>query len=391
MSALISVEDLGKAFPLPRASAERHANRETGGSAEETFWALHGIGFSIRQGERVGLIGHTGAGKSSLLKILSRLMPPSRGRVVLRGRVASLPATGTGLQPELSGRENIHFCGAIWGMRRAEIRAEFDAIVALAGLENHLDTPIRRYSRAMQVRLGFAVAAHSGADILLFDETLDGSETAFQQKAIDKVRRLAQAGKSFLLAGHNLNTLLQCTERSLLLQAGGLRLDGDTATAALEYLRQKHNDIQENPLVARVPWFRIERFEYLPIASVSTFAMPLQFTLYAVLERDAPDLVLILAILNSLEARIATSKATIPCLKKGRHTLVLELSEQRLIPGSYSVSLICRVRGETIFKKQAAVALELADSQSDDPAVQAFAANGRDRLGSYYPLTVRLI
>src|SRR2546428_4330220 len=177
------------------------------GDSREDIWALRDINFEIRQGEVVGIIGRNGAGKSTLLKILSRITEPSEGRVTIKGRVASLLEVGTGFHPELTGRENIFLNGAILGMTRAEIKRKFDDIVAFAEVEKFLDTPVKRYSSGMYVRLAFAVAAHLEAEILIVDEVLAVGDIGFQKKCLGRMGEVAQRGRTVLFVSHNMAAL----------------------------------------------------------------------------------------------------------------------------------------------------------------------------------------
>jgi lipopolysaccharide transport system ATP-binding protein len=176
------------------------------GATREEFWALRDVGFELRDGERLGLIGRNGAGKSTLLKILSRITEPTEGMVRLRGRVASLLEVGTGFHPELTGRENVFLNGTILGMRRSEIRRKLDEIVAFAEVEKFLDTPVKRYSSGMYVRLAFAVAAHLEQEILLVDEVLAVGDAVFQQKCLTKMGEVADQGRTIVLVSHNLGS-----------------------------------------------------------------------------------------------------------------------------------------------------------------------------------------
>jgi ABC-type polysaccharide/polyol phosphate transport system ATPase subunit len=203
----------------------------------EEFWALKDMSFKVHRGEVLGIIGRNGAGKSTLLKILSRITEPTAGRVTLTGRVASLLEVGTGFHPELTGRENIYLNGAILGMSRAEIRRKFDEIVAFAGGEKFLDTPVKRYSSGMYVRLAFAVAAHLEPEILLVDEVLAVGDAEFQKKCLGKVDEISrQEGRTVLLVSHNLAAIAEMATRALLLDAGSVAVDGTVAEAVSTYL-----------------------------------------------------------------------------------------------------------------------------------------------------------
>jgi lipopolysaccharide transport system ATP-binding protein len=190
------------------------------------IWPLRDVSFSIHEGEVVGLIGRNGAGKSTLLKILSRITPPTRGRVVLNGRVSSLLEVGTGFHPELTGRENVYLNGTILGMRKAEVDRQFDEIVAFAEVEKFIDTPVKRYSSGMRVRLAFAVSAHLQAEILLVDEVLAVGDAAFQEKCLNKMDGVASVGRTVLLVSHNMQVIQRLCSRALLLQQGRLVAQG---------------------------------------------------------------------------------------------------------------------------------------------------------------------
>jgi lipopolysaccharide transport system ATP-binding protein len=203
----------------------------------EEFWALKGIDFEVKQGDVVGVIGRNGAGKSTLLKVLSRITEPTTGRVRIRGRVASLLEVGTGFHPELTGRENIYLNGAILGMARAEIRRKFDEIVAFAEVEKFLDTPVKRYSSGMYVRLAFGVAAHLEPEILVVDEVLAVGDAEFQKKCLGKMRDVSRGGRTVLFVSHNMAAVKSLTTRSILLRGGELIFDGTTDAAIHRYLK----------------------------------------------------------------------------------------------------------------------------------------------------------
>jgi lipopolysaccharide transport system ATP-binding protein len=190
------------------------------GDTTEEFWALKSVSFEVKRGDVVGIIGRNGAGKSTLLKVLSRITEPSEGRVCISGRVASLLEVGTGFHPELTGRENIFLNGAILGMTRAEVRTKFDEIVAFANTENFLDTPVKRYSSGMYVRLAFAVAAHLEPEILLVDEVLAVGDAEFQKKCLGKISEVARCGRTILFVSHNMGSIASLCKNVLLLQDG---------------------------------------------------------------------------------------------------------------------------------------------------------------------------
>jgi lipopolysaccharide transport system ATP-binding protein len=254
---IITVENLGKTYRLEhqvqrrrytalrdviaetakrliRAPFSRNGSRESSGRTEE-FWALEDVSFEVKRGEVVGIIGRNGAGKSTLLKLLSRITEPTTGRVRLRGRVASLLEVGTGFHPELTGRENIYLNGAILGMPRAEIRRKFDEIVAFAEVEKFLDTPVKRYSSGMYVRLAFAVAAHLEPEILVVDEVLAVGDAEFQKKCLGKMQDVSKGGRTVLFVSHNMAAVQSLCGTGLLLDSGRLGRIGPINSVVAEY------------------------------------------------------------------------------------------------------------------------------------------------------------
>lgn len=205
-------------------------------SGPEEFWALRDVSFDVGRGEVVGIIGRNGAGKSTLLKILSRITDPTRGRATIRGRVASLLEVGTGFHPELSGRENIFLNGAILGMSRAEITRKFDEIVAFSETERFLDTPVKRYSSGMYVRLAFAVAAHLEPEILIVDEVLAVGDLQFQKKCMGKMESAGREGRTVLVVSHNMNTVNRLCSRAVLLSEGRVACQGPTPDVVAHYM-----------------------------------------------------------------------------------------------------------------------------------------------------------
>jgi lipopolysaccharide transport system ATP-binding protein len=214
----------------------RRRGDQSQASQSNQLWALRDLTLTINSGEVVGLIGHNGAGKSTLLKILSRITEPSSGYADVSGRVGSLLEVGTGFHPELTGRENIYLNGAILGMRRAEIRARFDEITAFAEIDRFLDTPVKRYSSGMSVRLAFAVAAHLEPEILLVDEVLAVGDAAFQRKSLAKMSEVARAGRTVLFVSHNLAIIQALCQRGILLERGQVQADGQVSEILDNYL-----------------------------------------------------------------------------------------------------------------------------------------------------------
>ncbi len=228
------IHALGSPLRRLRALGEKSDGRDL-------FWALRDISFELQPGEVLGIIGHNGAGKSTLLKILSRITEPTTGRAEMRGSVRSLLEVGTGFHPELTGRENIYLNGAILGMKRSEINAHFDEIVAFAEIDRFLDTPVKRYSSGMYVRLAFAVAAHLQPEILIVDEVLAVGDVAFQKKCLGTMQNVATSGRTVLFVSHNLAAISQICTRAILLDAGRTVFDGPPAETVRRYLGQEQS------------------------------------------------------------------------------------------------------------------------------------------------------
>ncbi len=204
----------------------------------QEFWALQDVNFEVQRGEILGIIGRNGAGKSTLLKILSRVTAPTGGEVRVKGRIASLLEVGTGFHPELTGRENIFLNGAILGMTKAEIKRKFDEIVAFSGVEDFIDTPVKRYSSGMYVRLAFAVAAHLEPEILIVDEVLAVGDAEFQKKCLGKMKDVAGQGRTVLFVSHQLGSVVQLCTKGILLSQGSVAFIGDAKDAVDAYRNQ---------------------------------------------------------------------------------------------------------------------------------------------------------
>ncbi len=246
---IISVENLSKLYQLGQARQSNKTFREmlsdlaklplrseNQKSEKESFWALSDVSFELAQGDVLGIIGRNGAGKSTLLKILSRIVEPTKGRAVMRGRVASLLEVGTGFHPELTGRENIFLNGAILGMKKVELDRKFDEIVEFSGVEKFLDTPVKRYSSGMYVRLAFAVAAHLEPDILIVDEVLAVGDAQFQEKCIGKMKEVGRTeGRTVLFVSHNMPAVRSMCQRAILLDGGKIISSGDAEFVVGQY------------------------------------------------------------------------------------------------------------------------------------------------------------
>jgi len=238
----IEVENLSKRYFLGgyRANSIRDAIAGlfggASGSKRKEFWALKDVSFDVSDGDRLGVIGHNGAGKSTLLKILSRITKPTLGHARIHGRVGSLLEVGTGFHNELTGRENIYLSGAILGMRHSEIDVKFDEIVAFSEIEEFLDTPVKHYSSGMYMRLAFSVAAHLEPEVLIVDEVLAVGDTSFQRKCLDKMEEIGRQGRTVLFVSHNLHAISRFCNRTIWIESGRIREDGDTQSVISKYL-----------------------------------------------------------------------------------------------------------------------------------------------------------
>lgn len=276
----VRAENVGKMFRVTSASHLDNMSEALtgsfkrlihGSSRSQEFWALKDVSFDVRDGEILGILGHNGAGKSTLLKILSRITRLTKGEIEINGRVGSLIEVGTGFHPELTGRENIYFNGALLGMKRGEIQKNLDEIVDFSGVSKFLDTPVKRYSSGMQARLGFAVAAHLQSDVLIVDEVLSVGDFEFQKKCLGKMKSVAKGGRTVLFVSHNMNAMQQLCSRAIWLDHGSIRMDSrDVRTVTLSYLTRNEgaaasqwvnsgHDYQSLPVVPLRLWLGDEK------------------------------------------------------------------------------------------------------------------------------------
>jgi lipopolysaccharide transport system ATP-binding protein len=377
MRAIVKVEKLSKQYRLGARQAAYSTLRETlaggmsalgkrfrrnGKSQDHIMWALRDINFEVQPGEVIGIIGRNGAGKSTLLKILSRITEPTSGRVELYGRVGSLLEVGTGFHPELTGRENIYLNGAILGMKKVEIEDKFDEIVTFAEIEKFIDTPVKRYSSGMYVRLAFAVAAYLEPDILIVDEVLAVGDLMFQKKCLGKMQDVTQKGRTVLFVSHNMMAVKSLCTRALLLDAGRIASEGSVDQVIDTYLTAGTEMSRTGVVPEDVPRSGtgeayIRQVELLDVSgrliSQLYFGQPFRLTLTVEVSSQIDDAVVGVGISSLDGTRIATSYnieggRRAMSLPEGVYKLSVELNVT-LLPRRYTLDVfIAHVDGTDI-------------------------------------------
>jgi lipopolysaccharide transport system ATP-binding protein len=369
--AVIRVEGLGKKYVLSHNSEEYGRYRSlrevvTNGvrsmlrrspqvrTNSEAFWALRDVNFEINQGDRVGIIGRNGAGKSTLLKLLSRIVEPTTGRIGIRGRVASLLEVGTGFHPELTGRENIFLNGAILGMSRREIDRKFDEIVAFAEVEKFLDTPVKRYSSGMYVRLAFAVAAHLEPEILIVDEVLAVGDAQFQKKCLGKMEDVSGEGRTVIFVSHQMGMMTQLCNQGIYLKQGAVVCQGTMNDVVMQYVNSGSNDHGIVEFAPKTNGSAIE-FNQISITSADAseptgeldirypFAIHLDYTVYQTVKNVEMSVRL-----SSTDGRPILTTAQSDCSPEklgggvrlpGTYRASIHIPAMFLMPGSYMLTI----------------------------------------------------
>jgi lipopolysaccharide transport system ATP-binding protein len=365
MRKAVRVIDLSKCYALRHEARERYvalrdvlslglrsvfARKTPSGdtsSPVEKFWALDHVSFDVEHGARIGIVGRNGAGKSTILKILSRIAEPTTGRIEISGRVTSLLEVGTGFHPELTGRENIFLSGSILGMARREIRQRFDEIVEFSEVEKFLDTPVKRYSSGMYVRLAFAIAAHLDSDILLVDEVLAVGDYAFQRKCLGRMSQLRNAGRTLVFVSHNMGAVAQLCDEAIWIRQGRLVAQGMVSEVVSRYLV----DISDGSGSIRFEasaWKKIY-FSNLQVRSsdastTTVFGVqsPIVVELYYCVRAPAPECELSLRICSGTGVRVFTVNRSMSLrspLLQGSYSASVEIPAGFLAPGSYYVDV----------------------------------------------------
>jgi lipopolysaccharide transport system ATP-binding protein len=378
--SVIKAEGLGKNYLIGHQSGERYTalrdvvsrgvkglaknakgllkgNQILSGDEIEEFWALKDLNFEVKQGERLGIIGRNGAGKSTLLKVLSRITEPSAGQVSITGRVSSLLEVGTGFHPELTGRENIYLNGAILGMKRQEVRQKFDEIVEFAEVEKFLDTPVKRFSSGMYVRLAFAVAAHLEPDILVVDEVLAVGDAKFQKKCIGKMEDVSQKeGRTILLVSHNMSTIKSMCNSALILHQGQKIFQGDVMECVNHYMKFSSEEEKSSQYYKKDSVSGKVGVSEAWLTDNEEFAYPKFKFKLRIVSTIETSLAINLRFKDGLGFPIGYASThdgvqDLLRIKEGENTVEFELEESNLAAGEYKVSLELVYPGYEYFEK----------------------------------------
>lgn len=360
---IITVQNLSKSYFLKHKNAERYTalrdvltnkvksiinpKSKIINPKSEEFWALKDVSFDVKQGERVGIIGRNGAGKSTLLKVLSRIVTPTKGKITIDGRVASLLEVGTGFHPELTGRENVFLNGSILGMSKSEILKKFDEIVAFAEVEKFLDTPVKRYSSGMYVRLAFAVAAHLEPEILIVDEVLAVGDAEFQKKCLGKMKDVSSEGRTVLFVSHNMEAIQKLCNKGIYLRKGNLVTHGEINEVVNEYVNTK--DFSQSVFEIALPndsknmlgyayKIQIENEDNYPIFEVE-IGKTWQVRICVTLNEDVEQFVIGLGLLSSLGMPIRTSWSEAADYKKGNYEVIFKNDDVLFTTGHYKLTV----------------------------------------------------
>ncbi|MDX6612619.1 MAG: lipopolysaccharide transport system ATP-binding protein [Blastocatellia bacterium] len=334
----------------------RRLRRSEAASDENSIWALQDVSFNVNPGEVVGIIGRNGAGKSTLLKILSRVTEPTGGRIELYGRVGSLLEVGTGFHPELTGRENVYLNASILGMARQEVEKKFDEIISFAEIEKFIDTPVKRYSSGMYLRLAFAVAAHLEPEILIVDEVLAVGDAAFQKKCLGKMGAVAKEGRTVLFVSHNMSAIRSLCSRTILMQQGRKTMDGETGQTVDRYLTDSIQDssneidldILPRPIAVddtlRLQRLRIINGSGLPLVRAGE---PLRFELEFRVNEPVTEVALGISVqsidsVRILECRSSQDYGSIQALSPGNYRINCRIDQNVLSPGLYFLGVGAR-------------------------------------------------
>ena len=334
-------------------------------------WALKDINFSVEQGDVVGIIGKNGAGKSTLLKLLSRVTAPTTGQIRARGRIASLLEVGTGFHPEMTGRENIYLNGAIMGMTKQEISRKLDEIVDFSGCERYIDTPVKRYSSGMTVRLGFAIAAHLEPEILVVDEVLAVGDAEFQKKAIGKMQDVSRGkGRTVLFVSHNMDSMLNLCQKGVLLENGRIKYMNDIKSTVSEYLGGDNEAkfIQKNP--SGPLYLSSVCFNGSADNQMGLFAFDEHISLTAVIKKEPhfeidKKAVLSIILMTANRTRICNYEMPIGDMQETIRTIKFDYKPKTLLPNTYLVRIVMHIPNVQFYDRQDTCTFKVSDTGTE--------------------------
>ncbi len=341
--------------------------------SSDFVWALKDISFEVEQGDVVGIIGKNGAGKSTLLKLLSRITSPTSGTIRAKGRIGSLLEVGTGFHPEMTGRENIYMNGSIMGMTRSEISRKLDEIVDFAGIERYLDTPVKRYSSGMTVRLGFAVAAFMEPEILVVDEVLAVGDTEFQKKAIGKMQDVSQgSGRTVLFVSHNMDSMLNLCKKGILLENGSIKYSSDIKTTVAEYIGGGNTDFrftQSEEEAKKGLYVSSVRFLGTPNQQRGMFSFDENITFELKIRKKIgayidKKTVVSVVIMTLNRTRICNAEIPLNEIQEEK-TYLLKYDSKVLLPNKYLIRVVIHIPNISFYDRQDACALSIYDNGTD--------------------------
>lgn len=362
---MIKVEDVTKEYRLgaiggttlrdeiQRMRAKRRNEEDptlkigtTRSASNEKFMALNGVSFEVKKGEAIGIIGHNGAGKSTLLKLITRITAPSSGHIYLNGRVASMLEVGTGFHPELTGRENVYLNGAILGMTKKEIDAKMDEIIEFSEVRQFIDTPVKRYSSGMYVKLAFSVAAHLDSEIMIMDEVLAVGDVAFQNKCIKKMREVADSGRTILYVSHNMSTIRSLCDRCIVLSKGKTIFSGDVEDAISHYIAKDFilsNEISLTNLDRPYPTTELCHMNKVAMDkadAIYDMGDKMNMTLYLSSKQVFEHMKLRVGIFTTSQIAVGITISQDYKVRLGNNALTFQIDISRLLPGRYCLELI---------------------------------------------------
>ena len=384
MKPILEIQNIGKKYQIQHLTGGYLSLRERMMSAikfqrneKEDFWALKDVSFEVQPGESLGIIGKNGAGKSTLLKILSKITPPNTGRIVSRGRIASLLEVGTGFHPELTGRENVFFNGSLLGMKRREIEAKFDEIVDFSGVEKFLDTPLKHYSSGMQLRLAFAVAAFLEPEILIIDEVLAVGDAEFQKKCLGKMEDVSKSGRTILFVSHNMGSIKSLCKQAILVDGGKIRVKDSIQNVIEQYFLQTKNEEgvweftkPKEPVpgfVKKLMLTSVEGASLISVPMMEPFCLKIQFTIAENIKHFIIGVGM--TTLEDFSVRTVWSKAV--DISPGDYEAVFEEKAVFFGPGKYKVIIGLSSREQSFQYLPEAAIIEIENSVEKDKVINS--------------------